>query len=95
MRSISPISILRDSRPVSPMVFNSNHSSPATTPYPSPEQHLPSTPPIGLEGFSPVKSEDDTGIHSGSSETDHEVRGVGALHERGREWGGRDIFILS
>ena len=80
IRSISPISILRDSRPVSPLVCNSNHSSPATTPFPSPENHLPSTPPIRLEDFSPLKSEDDTGIHSGSSETDHEVRGRG--------WGG-------
>lgn len=75
-RPVSPISILRDSRPMSPLAFNSNHTSPAPSPCPSPipEQHLPSTPPIRLEDFSPVKSEDDTGIHSGSSESDHEVR---------------------
>lgn len=70
-RPLSPISILRDSRPVSPFVANSNHTSPA--PSPSPEHHLPSTPPIRYQDFSPVKSEDDTGIHSGSSESDHEV----------------------
>ena len=87
IRSISPISILRDSRPVSPLVFNSNHSSPATTPYPSPEHHPPSTPPIRLEDFSPVKSEDDTGIHSGSSESDHEVRGGGRRYMREIESG--------
>lgn len=69
-RVISPISILRDSRPVFPLAFNSNQSSPAPTP--SPEQHLPSTPPMRDHDFSPVKSEDDTGIHSGSSESDHE-----------------------
>ena len=75
-RPISPISILRDSRPVSPLVFNSNHTSP--TPSPSPERDpYPPTPPIRYQDFSPVKSEDDTGIHSGSSESDHEVIGKG------------------
>ena len=75
-RPISPISILRDSRPVSPLVFNSNHTSP--TPSPSPERDpYPLTPPIRYQDFSPVKSEDDTGIHSGSSESDHEVMGKG------------------
>lgn len=73
-RPVSPISVLRDSRPVSPLVFNllnSNHTSPA--PSPSPEHHWPSTPPIRYQQeFSPVKSEDDTEIHSGSSESDHE-----------------------
>ena len=95
IRSISPISILRYSRPVSPLVCNSNHSSPATTPYPSPEHHPPSTPPIRLEDFSPLKSEDDTGIHSGSSESDHEVR-LGGRYMRELESGeaGVDTYCL-
>ena len=91
VRPISPISILRDSRPMSPLAFNSSHTSPvpSPSPSPSPEHPLPSTPPIRLEDFSPVKSEDDTGIHSGSSETDHEVSGV-------QVWGrvGRDIVSM-
>ena len=61
---------------MSPLVFNSNHTSP--TPSPSPERDpYPLTPPIRYQDFSPVKSEDDTGIHSGSSESDHEVIGKG------------------
>lgn len=32
-----------------------------------------------------MKSEDDTGIHSGSSETDHEVSGVQVWGEVGRD----------
>ncbi|PFX20450.1 Cyclin-dependent kinase 11B [Stylophora pistillata] len=74
VRPVSPISILRDSRPMSPLPFNSSQTSlgPSPSPSPSPEHPLPSTPPIRLEDFSPVKSEDDTGIHSGSSVSDHE-----------------------
>ena len=80
-RPISPISILRDSRPLSPLVFNSNHTSP--NPSPSPERDpYPPTPPIRYQDFSPVKSEDDTGIHSGSSESDHEVyNGKGTMRQ--------------
>ena len=43
-----------------------------------------------------MKSEDDTGIHSGSSESDHEVRGE--LHERtrvGEGGGGRGRYIFA
>lgn len=59
---------------MSPLPFNSSQTSlgPSPSPSPSPEHPLPSTPPIRLEDFSPVKSEDDTGIHSGSSVSDHE-----------------------